>query len=64
LQAKKKSLMVKSRVTGKKHSGKLDYIDDEDEALMQVVLILGSYWLQLFDINPKHFALLPIRISS
>jgi hypothetical protein len=62
LQAKKKSLMVKSRVTGKKHSGKLDYIDDEDEALMQVVLIFGSYWLQLFDINPKRFALLPIRI--
>jgi hypothetical protein len=55
---------VKNRVTGKKHSGNLDYMDDEEAALMQVVLILGSYWLQLFDINPKHFALLPIRISS
>jgi len=40
---------VKSRVTGKKHGGNLEKVDvdeeDEDEALMQVVLVSRSCWL-------------------
>jgi hypothetical protein len=36
---------VKNRVTGKKHGGNIENVDEEDEALMQVVLISSSCWL-------------------
>jgi len=36
---------VKSRLTGKKHGGNLEDVDEEDEALMQVILISRSCWL-------------------
>ncbi|KAK2433062.1 hypothetical protein P8452_30451 [Trifolium repens] len=38
-KAKTKNLKVKNRVTGKKHSGNLDYIDDEEAALMQAIAL-------------------------
>ncbi|PNX88979.1 hypothetical protein L195_g045094, partial [Trifolium pratense] len=49
LIAKNKSLKVKSRVTGKKHSGNLDYIDNEDEALMQCDMYGQAIALSLQD---------------
>lgn len=38
-KAKNKSLKVKSRVTGKKHGGNLENVDEEDEALMQAIAL-------------------------
>ncbi|CAK8575122.1 unnamed protein product [Lathyrus sativus] len=38
-KAKNKSLKVKSRLIGKKHGGNLDYVVDEDEALMQAIAL-------------------------
>lgn len=38
-KAKNKSLKVKSRVTGKKHGGNLENVDEEEEALMQAIAL-------------------------
>ncbi|CAI8600697.1 unnamed protein product [Vicia faba] len=38
-KAKSKSLKVKSRVTGKKRGGNLDYVDEEEEAWLQAIAL-------------------------
>ena len=59
---KNKGSKVKAKVSGKKHcSSNSEYIDDDDEALRQVVLMFRSCcFCLLIAIHPNHFSKLLI----